>query len=162
MTNLSFTIDADDSAASLVRSSDENCVTADTIHIDTSGSFDVVQMDVTVFGNEIYHIVFRAHLRHTKFAHLTTTRQATKFPRNTSISRYCEGKTYLHSYWKVILRFYWEEYIHRFFLKWLVSRRRLPNFDNVQLLKPNRTQLTPRFHKKISPHLNTLSIILGI
>lgn len=67
-TNLSFTIDTDDSTASLVRSSHKNSVTANTIHIDTSGSFNVVQMDITVFGDEVDHIVFCTHLRHMQFS----------------------------------------------------------------------------------------------
>lgn len=55
--HLSFPIDSYDTTAGLVDGSDKNGVTADAVHVDARASLQVVQMDVSKFGNKINDIV---------------------------------------------------------------------------------------------------------
>lgn len=59
---LSFSIDAYDATCWLMRSSNKDRVGTYSIHIDTNASLDVIQVNVTVFGYQIYDVIFFRNL----------------------------------------------------------------------------------------------------
>lgn len=40
----------------------ENRITADTIHINASSAFDIIQVNIAVFCDQVNNVVFGAHL----------------------------------------------------------------------------------------------------
>ena len=61
-TDLSFPIDPDDTRSCLMGSSHKYCIPADSVHVDTSSCFYVIQMNVSILGYQIYHVIFRTNL----------------------------------------------------------------------------------------------------
>lgn len=56
--HLSFPVDSYDATAGLVNGRDKNGVAADTVHVDARASLQVVQVDVSKFGDKINDIIF--------------------------------------------------------------------------------------------------------
>lgn len=59
---LSFPVDSNDPGCRLVGCSDKNGFPADPVHVDTGSSLQVVQVDVTIFGDEKDYILLGADL----------------------------------------------------------------------------------------------------
>lgn len=56
--NLSFPIDSYDTTGGLMDSRDKDGVATDAVHVDARAGLQVVQVDVSKFGNKINNIVF--------------------------------------------------------------------------------------------------------
>lgn len=61
-TYLSFPVDADNPSCGIMGRSHKNGLPTDSVHVDASARLQVIQMNVTVFSDEIYNIVFGADL----------------------------------------------------------------------------------------------------
>ena len=59
---LSFPVDSDDTRSRLMWSSDKNGLPADPVHVDTSSSLKVIQVDVSVFGDEKDYVLLGTDL----------------------------------------------------------------------------------------------------
>lgn len=59
---LSFPVDSNDTSSWLVGCSDKNGLTADPVHVDTSPSLQVIQVDVAIFGDEKDDILLGTNL----------------------------------------------------------------------------------------------------
>ena len=68
-TYLSLPVDPDDAAGGLVGCGDEDGVAADAVHVDAHARLQVVQVDVAILGDEVNHIVLRAHLKSNNKKH---------------------------------------------------------------------------------------------
>ena len=60
---MSFTIDANDSIGRFVRRSDEDGLGTDSVHVDANPRFNIVQVDVTVLGDQVNDAVLGTHLK---------------------------------------------------------------------------------------------------
>ena len=60
---LSLSVDANDSAGGFMRSSYKDCVATDSVHVDACSGLNVVQVNITVFGDEIDYVILRANLQ---------------------------------------------------------------------------------------------------
>lgn len=60
--NLSLAIDTNDAVAWFMLSGDKNGLSTDAVHVDANTSFDVIEMDIAVFGDQIRNSVLGAHL----------------------------------------------------------------------------------------------------
>lgn len=65
-TYLSLPVDANYSRSAFMRSGNKDGVTTYSVHVDACSSLNVVQMNVTVFGDQIDHIIFRSNLTEGK------------------------------------------------------------------------------------------------
>lgn len=61
-TYLSFPVDTDDSSCGFVGCRHKNGLSADSVHVDAGARFQVVQMNVTIFSDEKYDILFGTDL----------------------------------------------------------------------------------------------------
>lgn len=59
---LSFPVDSNDSSSRLMGGSDKNGLSADSVHVDTGSSFQVIQVDVAIFGDEKDYILLGTDL----------------------------------------------------------------------------------------------------
>lgn len=59
---LSFPVHSNDTSSWLVGGSDKNGLTADPVHVDTSPSLQVIQVDVAIFGDEKDNILLGTDL----------------------------------------------------------------------------------------------------
>lgn len=59
---LSLAINTNDSTGRLVGSSHEDGVSTDSVHVYADTSLDVIEMNVTIFSNKIYDVIFWRHL----------------------------------------------------------------------------------------------------
>ncbi len=59
---LSFPVHPNDPSSWLMGCSDKNGLSADPVHVDTSSSLQVIQVDVAVFGDEKDHILLGTDL----------------------------------------------------------------------------------------------------
>lgn len=62
-THLSLPVDTNDARSSLMKSGDKDGLPADSVHVDASASFKVVQVDVAIFGDEKDHVLLGADLQ---------------------------------------------------------------------------------------------------
>ena len=60
---LSFSVDTNDSTSSFMRSSYKDCVATDSVHVDACSGLNVVQVNITVLGDQIDDVIFRANLK---------------------------------------------------------------------------------------------------
>lgn len=60
---LSFPVDPDDPSGGFVWGRDKDRLPADPVHVDAGASLQVVQVDVTIFGDEEHHVLLGAYLR---------------------------------------------------------------------------------------------------
>lgn len=51
--DLSLSVDTDDTTSRLVFASDEHGFSRDSVHVETSSSFEIVKVDETVLGDEV-------------------------------------------------------------------------------------------------------------
>jgi hypothetical protein len=68
-TNLSFSVDTNNTIAWVMWCCDKDRVTTDTVHVDTRATLDVVQMDITIFGDEEHYAMFLTHLERVWSVH---------------------------------------------------------------------------------------------
>ena len=61
--HLSFPVDSNDATSGLMRGGDKDGVTTDAVHVDAGASLNVVQMDVSVLGDQEHHTMLLAGLR---------------------------------------------------------------------------------------------------
>lgn len=61
-THLSLAVDSNDAASSLMRSSHEDGISTDAVHVNTRSSLDVVHMNVAVLCDQVDHIILGAYL----------------------------------------------------------------------------------------------------
>lgn len=61
--HLSFPVDSNDATSGLMRGGDKDGVTTDAVHVDAGASLNVVQMDVSVLGDQEHHTMLLACLR---------------------------------------------------------------------------------------------------
>lgn len=66
-TYLSFPVHANDSSCGFVGCRHKNGLSADSVHVDAGARLQVVQMNVTVFSDEKYDILFGADLCDEKY-----------------------------------------------------------------------------------------------
>jgi len=59
---LSFPVDSNDTSSGLMGCSDKNGLPADPVHVDTSSSLKVIQVDVAIFGDEKDYILLGTDL----------------------------------------------------------------------------------------------------
>lgn len=59
---LSFPVDADDSWRGLMSRGHKNGLSADSVHVNAGARLEVVQVNVAVFGDQEYNILFGADL----------------------------------------------------------------------------------------------------
>ena len=60
---LSLPVDANDSTGGFMRSSYKDCVATDSVHVDACSGLNVIQVNITVLGDEIDDVIFRANLQ---------------------------------------------------------------------------------------------------
>ena len=63
---LSLSIDTNDSRSGLVWGSDKYCVTTDSVHVDASSSFNVIQVDISILCYKKSNSMFLTHLKDNK------------------------------------------------------------------------------------------------
>ena len=51
---LSFSVNSNDAIGWVIRRCYKNCVSTDSVHIDTSTSFNIQEMNIAIFGDEKY------------------------------------------------------------------------------------------------------------
>ncbi len=64
---LSFPVHADDSRCGFVGCRHKNGFSADSVHVDAGARLQVIQMNVTVFSDEKYDVLFGADLCDEKY-----------------------------------------------------------------------------------------------
>ncbi len=64
---LSFPVHADDSRCGFVGCRHKNGLSADSVHVDAGARLQVIQMNVTVFSDEKYDVLFGADLCDEKY-----------------------------------------------------------------------------------------------
>lgn len=69
--DLSFTIDANDPIGGFVRRSDEDGLGTDSVHVDANPRFNIVQVDVTVLGDQVNDAVLGTHLKRRRSVIIT-------------------------------------------------------------------------------------------
>ena len=60
---LSFPVDSNDTCSGLMRCSDKNSLPTYPIHVDTSSSLQVIEVNVAIFGDEKDYILLGTNLR---------------------------------------------------------------------------------------------------
>lgn len=109
---------------------------ADSIHVDAHARLQVVQVDVAVLCDQINDAVLAANLGEGGWRPCPTC-----FPRLSGSKTCGLVEAYLHSDGKVRLSLGREKHIHCFLSKWLVSCRRLTDFNDVQLQEGEQTTM---------------------
>ena len=66
MPYLSLAVDTDDATRWFIEGSDKDSVATDAVHVNTSTSLQVIEMDVTVLGDHEDDVVLGTHLVATK------------------------------------------------------------------------------------------------
>lgn len=59
---LSFAVDPNDATGRLMGGCDEDGVTTDAVHEDAGTALNVIQVNIAILGDEVDHIMLRAHL----------------------------------------------------------------------------------------------------
>lgn len=109
----------------------EDGLCTDSIHVDAHSRLQVVQVDVAVLGDQIYHAMLAANLRRKNRGRQSS---AVTFTLTSPDEERGGGVfAHLHSDRKVRLGLWREKHVNCFLSKRLVSCSRLTNFNDVQL-----------------------------
>lgn len=61
--HLSFAVDAHDSGSGFVGCSDEYCVSGNAVHVNAHAGLYVIQMNVSILGDQVDDVVLMANLQ---------------------------------------------------------------------------------------------------
>ena len=136
---LSFSVDANDSTGGFMRSSYKDCVATDSVHVDACSRLNVVQVNITVLGDQIDDVIFRANLKwNVILANEVKPDDKESINKNSWVDLSAQNLmylmlSYLHSNREVILSFWWKEHVDCFLLVGLVTLWWSADLNDMQL-----------------------------